>query len=72
MSIYKDLLFLHGHLWDLSVAEDIDPKASSPAPGDAARSRLPADADHRRGPARPVPAERGRESAACATAGGCA
>lgn len=22
MSIYKDLLFLHGHLWDLSVVED--------------------------------------------------
>lgn len=27
MSIYKDLLFLHGYLRDLSVADDIEPAA---------------------------------------------
>lgn len=72
MSIYKDLLFLHGHLWDLSVAEDITPKASSEVPGDAVESRPLSGGDRGRGQARPARSDRGRKSAACVAAGGCA
>ncbi|MCF7223576.1 hypothetical protein [Marilutibacter chinensis] len=32
MSIYKDLLFLHGYLRDLSVADDIEPAAPQKRP----------------------------------------
>lgn len=58
MSIYKDLLFLHGYLRDLSVADDIEPAR----PRDhAACERLAAD----RPPSRRPPSSSASRDRAC-------
>ncbi len=52
MSIYKDLLFLHGHVFDPSILADVVPAPPAEAPAEPARA--PASRARRPRPTAPL------------------